>query len=131
MKHNKSIFVIAIIAALGLLAPAAKANDEKNSLPVELKLLGSVKNQPLIELSFTGSRKENEFSITISDQNGVVLYSSNEKGEIFSKQFLLDTEDLGDAILKFDITGKKSGRSVSYRVSRRSVTVNNMDVVRL
>jgi len=107
------------------------AGHDTANLPVELKFLGNVKNQPLVELSFSGSKAENEFTISITDQHGIVLYSSNEKGEKFSKQFLLDTDDLGDATLTFRITGKKSGRSASYKVSHQSVTIENMDVVRL
>jgi hypothetical protein len=58
-----------------------------------------------------------------------MLYNANVKGEIFSKQFLLNMDDLGDAILKFEITGKKSGKTVSYRVNRQ--VTEQMDVVKL
>lgn len=134
MKHIKVISAIALFTATTLFTPAVKATNEKNdtnNLPVELKFVGNVKNQPLFQLNFLGSAKENEFNVNITDQNGILLYSSLEKGEKFSKQFLLDTDDLGDAILKFEITGRKSGNTVSYRVSRRSVVLENMDVVKL
>ena len=135
MKHIKVLFAIAIFSVVTLFSSAVKAtNDEKtdtNNLPVELKYVGKIKNQPLFQLDFSGSARENEFDINITDQNGLVLYSNLEKGEKFSKQFLLDTEDLGDAVLKFEITGRKSGKSVSYRISRKSVVLENMDVVKL
>lgn len=134
MKHVKIISAIALFTAITLFAPAVKAtndHNDTNNLPVELKFIGKIKNQPLFQLNFQGTAQENEFDINITDQNGVLLYSSLEKGEKFSKQFLLDTDDLGDAILKFEITGRKSGNTVSYRVARKAVVQENMDVVKL
>lgn len=134
MKQIRIASAIVLFSAMTLFTPIAKASNggnDSNNLPVELKYVGNIKNQPLFELSFAGNVKENEFNINITDQNGVVLYSSLEKGEKFSKQFLLDTDDLGDAILKFEITGRKTGNTVSYRVSRKSVVMENMDVVKL
>ncbi len=34
----------------------------KPTLPVELKLIGSVKNQPLFQLNFNGNAEDNEFT---------------------------------------------------------------------
>jgi hypothetical protein len=99
------------------------------TLPVELKYAGTFKNQPLIQLNFSGSKDENVFNIIITDESGVVFYNADVKGETFSKQFLLNTDDLGDAVLKFEITGKKSGKTVSYRVNRQ--VTEQMDVVKL
>ncbi|HQR02287.1 MAG TPA: hypothetical protein PLA61_15650, partial [Ferruginibacter sp.] len=92
---------------------------------------GRVNNQPLIQLTFAGSKEENQFGITVTDQSGVVLYSNNVRGENFSKQFLLNTDDLGDAVLTFQITSRRTGRSVSYKISRQQSTTEQMNVVKL
>lgn len=105
--------------------------NPSTSLPVELKYAGSYNSQPLIQLNFNGNKEENLFSITVTDQSGVVLYSNNVKGENFSKQFLLNTDDLGDAVLTFEITSRKTGKSVAYKVSRQRKTTEQMDVVKL
>ncbi|HNA00382.1 MAG TPA: hypothetical protein PLN49_05945, partial [Ferruginibacter sp.] len=63
--------------------------------------------------------------------SGVVLYSNNVRGENFSKQFLLNTDDLGDAVLTFQITSRRTGRSVSYKISRQQSTTEQMNVVKL
>ncbi len=131
MKQYKTIVAFALVAVLSVFNYAAKADDGKKNVPVELKHVGTVRNQPLIQLDFSGSKTENEFIINVTDQNGIVLYSNNLKGEKFSQQFLLDTEDLGDAILTFEITSKFSGKSVSYKVSRKTTTVQQMDVAKL
>ena len=120
MKQNKIIIATAFFIVLTFVfAGNAIAYDSSATMavPVELKYLGNVKNLPLIQLDFAGTKEENEFSISITDENGIELYSTDVKGEVFSKQFLLNTEHLGDAILKFEIRGKKSGKTVSYTVN--------------
>ena len=103
MKRN-NIFAAFTVASVMLFASATAADtaysDPNNALPVELMYAGRVNNQPLIQLTFAGSKEENLFGITVTDQSGVVLYSNNVRGENFSKQFLLNTDDLGDAVLR-------------------------------
>ena len=74
---------------------------------------------------------DNVFRIVITDEAGIELYNADVKGDVFSKQFLLNTEDLGDAILHFEITGRKSGRKALYKVSRQRQVTQQMDVVKL
>lgn len=135
MKRNRIIIAITLFSAMlftqANAADTATANGI-NTLPVELKYAGSYKNQPLIQLNFSGTKEENAFRISVTDQSGIVLYSADVQGEKdFSKQFLLNTDDLGDAVLTFVITGKRSGKTVSYQVSRQKQITEQMDVVKL
>ena len=130
MKQIKTIIAIAVFSAISFMQVTAADTTTLNpTLPVELKYAGTFKNQPLIQLNFTGSKDENVFNILITDESGIVFYNANLKGETFSKQFLLNTDDLGDAVLKFEITGKKSGKTVSYRINRQ--VTEQLDVVKL
>ncbi len=130
MKQIKTIIAIAVFSAISFMQVTAADTTTLNpTLPVELKYAGTFKNQPLIQLNFAGSKDENVFNIIITDESGVVFYNADLKGETFSKQFLLNTDDLGDAVLKFEITGKKSGKTVSYRVNRQ--VTEQLDVVKL
>ena len=130
MKQIKTIIAIAVFSAISFMQVTAADTSTLNpTLPVELKYAGTFKNQPLFQLNFTGSKDENVFNIIITDESGVVFYNADLKGETFSKQFLLITDDLGDAVLKFEITGKKSGKTVSYRVNRQ--VTEQMNVVKL
>ena len=129
MKQNKIIIVTAFFTLCSFMyAGTARANDSiaTVSVPVELRILGTFRNLPLLQLDFTGTKEENEFSISITDENGIELYSADVKGENFSKQFLLNTADLGDAILNFVITGKRSGKSVVYVVNPGAGTKMNV-----
>ncbi len=132
MKQISIIIAIAFFSILNFAqANAADTTGGNNNLPVELKFAGTFNNQPLIQLNFTGSTEDNVFSIVITDEAGIELYNSNVKGNVFSKQFLLNTDDLGDATLKFEITGKKSGNTAVYKVSRQQQLTQQMDVVKL
>ena len=132
MKQNKIIIAIAFFTVmLFAQANAADTTEGTTSLPVELKFAGMVKNQPLIQLKFSGTEEETEFNITITDQYGVELYNNTVNGKNFVKQFLLNTNDLGDAVLQFEITGKKSGKKALYKVSRQQQVTELMDVVKL
>lgn len=135
MKLNK-IFIAFTFFSVMMLTQANAADTAAayviNSLPVELKYAGNYNNQPLIQLNFSGTKEESVFNISVSDQAGLILYAADVKGENdFSKQFLLNTDDLGDAVLTFVITGKKSGKTVSYQVSRKKKITEQMDVVKL
>ena len=133
MKQIKKIIAIAIFSVIGFTPVIAADTTLSNpALPVELKYAGTFKNQPLIQLNFAGSTEDKVFNILITDESGVVLYNAEVKGDVFSKQFLLNTDDLGDAVLKFEISGKKSGKTVAYRVNRQKQQITEqMDVVKL
>lgn len=131
MKQIKNIIAIVIFSVLGFTqAIAADTTSGTPALPVELKYAGTYKNQPLIQLNFSGSKAENVFIITITDQEGIELYNADVKGEIFTKQFLLNTDDLGDAILKFEITGRKSGKTLAFHVNIHGQVTEQMDVAK-
>lgn len=133
MKQIKIIVAIAVFSVIGFTPVIAADTTLSNpTFPVELKYAGTFKNQPLIQLNFAGSTEDKVFNIVVTDETGVVLYNADVKGDVFSKQFLLNTEDLGDAVLKFEIIGRKSGKSVSYRVNRqKQEVVEQMDIVKL
>ncbi len=132
MKQIKIIFAIVIFSVMGFMqAIAGDTTSDNPALPVELKYAGSFKNQPLIQLNFTGTSEDRAFSISITDETGFELYNGDVKGHIFSKQFLLNTDDLGDAVLQFVITGKKTGNKAVYKVSRFHRVTEQMNVVKL
>ncbi len=132
MKQIKILIVIVIFSALNFSRVAAADTTGNSTLfPVEVKYAGTFKNQPLIQLNFTGSTEDNFFRIVITDEAGIELYNADVKGEVFSKQFLLNTEELGDAVLRFEITGKKSGKKAVYKISNQRHVTQQMDVVKL
>ena len=112
-------------------ASIAMASNSNYVIPVELKFVGTIKSQPLFELSFAGNPDHDEFTIVIRDESGTSLYRENIKGENFSKKFLLNTDEIGDEILHFEVISKKSKKRVVYEVSRNSHFVEEMVVSEL
>jgi hypothetical protein len=128
MSNNRIIAILFFTVFSIAAAPAAFAGNEKPAVPVELSFLGHVKNQPLFLLNFKGSETQNEFTIIITDEGGNTLYRENIKGENFSKKFLLNTDELGDAPLHFTIFCKNTKGSVEYTVNRNVRTVREVVV---
>ena len=132
MKQYKKITAIALLAMTHLFfAPTAKATDDHKPVPVELKYIGNIKNQPLVQLNFSGSKADNAFTVVIADQHGTILYENDLNGERFSQQFLLDTDDLGGAILSFLVTSKRTGQTVTYRVGNLATPIQQADIAKL
>lgn len=129
MKQIKTIIVTAIFSLLSFTAAfAGKSPDSISSLPVELNYMGVVKNQSLFQLNFSGSEEENEFIVTITDENGYVFYNQIVKGEKFAKQFLFNAEDLSASKIHFEITGKKTGKTVTYNIDRKTKVIEEINI---
>ena len=125
------ILAIALIASFTMaFASPALANIEKKPIPVELKFIGNLKDQPRFQMTFT-STEENDFTITIRDEYGNVLYRDNVKGGSFTKNFVLNTEELGDAGLKFEISSKNFEKPVVFEINTYSRVVEDVVVNRV
>ncbi len=117
--NNNRLIALAFFTVFSVaMSPAAKAGEKNPAVPVELKFAGLIKNQPLFQLNFFGSAAQDEFTIIITDEDGSTLYRENIKGENFTKKFLLNTDEIGDNTLRFEILCNKSKKSVTYEVNR-------------
>ena len=114
---NTRIFAVALaITGTTAFSTPAMAIDEKKTIPVELKFLGNINNQPVILLNFTNT-EVNEYTVVIRDSHGLVLYKDKVKGSNMTQKFILNTEDIGDGEVHFEITGKKTDKAVVYEVN--------------
>ena len=111
--------------------PAMANNNSHKTIPVEMKFMGYIKNQLLFKLNFAGTPEHNEFTVIIRDDQNNILYRDNIKGENFSKSFLLNTEEIGDDSLQFEIVNKKTKESVVYEVNRKTSVAEEMTVSKL
>ena len=118
---NKRLLVIAFFTVFSTAsATVALANNSNHEVPVELKLIKWIKDQPLFQLRFNGNMEHDEFTIIIRDDYSNVLYRENIKAENFTKSFLLNTDEVGSDELQFEIISKKSNKSVVYQINRDS-----------
>ncbi len=117
-RNNRIIAItfMTFFAASAFAMP--NAGEPEKDVPVSLSYAGSIQEQPMFELSFYGNKENDDFTITISDGWGNRLYRENIKAQSFSKKFLLNTEEIGDETLTFEVISNKTGKKVLYEVNR-------------
>jgi hypothetical protein len=124
---NKRLLIIAFFTVFSTVAaPVALADNNHHIIPVELKFIRWIKDQPLFQLKFAGNAEHDEFDIIIRDDYRNVLYRENIKADNFTKSFLLNTDEVGDDKLQFEIISKKTNKSVVYEISRHSFVEKEM-----
>ncbi len=124
---NNRLIAIAFFTVFSVAAsPAVMAGEKNPAVPVEMKFAGMIKNQPMFQLNFAGNSLQDEFTISITDEYGNSLYRENIKGENFTKKFLLNTDEIADNTLRFEIFCNKTKKSVTYEVNIHSRFVQDM-----
>jgi len=127
---SSRILAIALIVTLSLAAAVpALANDEKKTIPVELKFVGNISNQPVFQLSFNGQNDE-EYIVIVRDEFNNLLYRDVLKGDKGSRKYMLNKEELGDTGVSFEIIGGKNQQSVIYEINQRTRMVNDLVINR-
>ena len=130
MKKTMITRIFAIVLAsfftVALSIPAL-ANDEKKTIPVELKFIGNIENRPVFQLTFTNA-EEADYTIIVRDEFNTVLYRDYVKAGNTSKKFLLNTDEIGNGIVYFEISGKKSSKTVVYEVNKQSRVIEDVVV---
>jgi len=116
---NKRIVIIAFFTAFATAITPAMAH-ESDAVPVELRFVRWVKDQPIFQFDFRGNAQNDEFAIIIKDEFNNILYNENIKGEAFTKSFVLNTKEIEDDTLYFEVRSKKSNQSKTYPVNRHT-----------
>ena len=124
VKSGFSAIVIAFILAASLQFKVM-ANEEKRAIPVELKFMGKVEDQPVFQLSFSNSEVK-EYRVVIRDEFNNVLYRENIRGGKMSKTFVLNIADLGYINIRFEITGDKEEKAVAYHIKEEARLVEDL-----
>ncbi len=134
----KKSMISARILAIGLAAilttgfnANARTNDDKKdkrTIPVEMKFIGSMDNKPVFEMTFTND-DQSDFTITVRDSYSAVLYKTTVHGANISRKFLLNTEELGDVPLTFEVSSKTHKTAV-FEVNKYSRVVEDVVVTK-
>jgi hypothetical protein len=131
---NNRLIAIAFFTVFSVAAaPFVMASDSSYNrvMPVELKLVGNINNQPIFQLTYAGNAEQDEFTIVIRDEDGNSLYRENIKGESFTKKFLLNKDEVGEGTLRFEISSKKFSKTVVYEVNRNIRQVEDLVISKL
>lgn len=122
------IAAIALVAVFTVaLSTPVRAEDGKNPVQTELKFIGEIKNQPVFELTFS-TEDETEFTVVIRDEFKNVLHKENVKTGTASKKYLITSELADLDILQFEVTGKKTDKTVVFQINKNSRFIQDMVV---
>lgn len=125
--NTRTLAIALAVSCTTAFSTPASAIDEKKTIPVELKFVGNLNNQPVFVLNFTNT-EVNEYTVIVRDNSGYVLYKDKVKGSNMTQKFIINTADIGDGEIKFEITGKKTDKTVVYEVNTVSRFVEDVVV---
>ena len=122
---NKSAIAIAIMATITLAASQktearSKIEDSLKSrteTPVEFKYMGKMNAQPLFQLNLKNA-EANEYLITLTDQNGTVLYDEKIAGKDLSRKYMLNLDEIDASEIRFHIKNQKDKSTTNFTVKR-------------
>ena len=111
MSKNKLIIAAFFAVFSGMFSINANAQFKQ---PVEIKYLGVVDNNPVFELNLNNSQPDN-FSITIRDESGAILFSEKLSGKALTRTYRIDTEDeIPQGGLRFEVRSAKNKKTETY-----------------
>ncbi len=125
---SKTILASVFVTVFSLATSAVFANDEKNPVKTELFYVGNIKNKPVFKLNLDNADGQ-EFTVLIRDEQNNVLYRHSGKDNVFTKKFMLSTEDVSVYNLRFEIIiGNNTAKPIVYEVNRSTRFVDEMMV---
>jgi hypothetical protein len=118
MNRNFGTLAASLVVAFSFsFSTLALANTNPKDTPtVEFKYIGNYKNQPVFQLDIQSLVKD-EYTVTIKDKNGVVLYSDRTEGKNLSRKFQLNTEEIGDEALIVEVRSRSNKQPQVYEIN--------------
>lgn len=128
---NNRLIAIAFMTVFSTAMSPAMANEKNPVLPIEIKYVGKVQNNPVFQLFVAGNGVQDDFTINIKDEFGNSLHMENIKAESFTKKFMLAIEELGDYSIQFQVTSRKTKKTVVYAINSSTRNVEEVKVNQL
>ena len=129
MKNNK-MMALALVAMMVMGTTTAALANGGSDDPIELKFLGNYKSQPIFQLNLHNADAA-EFTITVKDNNDVVLYSEKLKGAEISRKYRLNTDEIELSGVTFEVTNRKTNKTVTYTVNNSTRMVTEIEVAKM
>jgi hypothetical protein len=103
MKKNLKNFIAAMLIAMPVMVSSPSFAGNGNEPQAVVKFVGYKNAQPVYCLSINNPEND-KLTITVKDQDGVVLHEENVTGNYISKNFLLNRDDLGNNTIFFEVS---------------------------
>jgi hypothetical protein len=132
----KAMLSAAAVAGMMILSTgAAHANNEKPSteksvIPVEVKYVGSLNEQPVLEVSLDNAAGE-EFKVTLRDENGELLYSGSFNNKKIVKRFQFDNGSPNPMRILLTVSTKKLSQTETFEISKNRQVIEDVVIEKL
>jgi hypothetical protein len=125
----------AIATALLLSTGTANANNVKTGnengvIPVEVKYVGSVNQQPVLEISLDNDTAE-DYKVTLTDNDGTVLYSGTFSSKKIVKRFQFANGGLEPMHITLTVATKKVSQTETFEISETQQVITGFVVEKL
>jgi len=130
-RNNRLIAVAFLTVFAGTATIACDSTKPNPVSGAELKFAGMFRNNPVFELSVNNDREEDTCTISITDMFGNVFFYDRIRAQKFSRQFLLNIEELGEDKLVFKIHTRSDNKTTLYEIGSRTQCINEATVTRL
>ena len=129
-RTKKSILNLGLAGFLFVGLPSVVIAEEKPGTPsgVSVNYVGSVDNQPVFQIEFD-NKNEEQFTISIKDSDGNVLYVERSKDKKFVKRFKYQGEEA--VKLTFVLSTDKEKQAQVFEVNKSIRVVQDVVVNRL
>ena len=127
--RNTAIALLTVFATA--MATSVHATDDKDNVAAELRFIGNFRSKPVFELTFTNPGVQAEFIVNIRDEYGNSIYKETVNSSVISKKFMLNTDEITDDVLRFEITSKQNNKTIVYKVNQTSRLVEDIAVTKL
>ena len=115
------------LALFGFSTAFAKSTTEK---PLVVSYAGSVDGQPLFQVNVDNVNGEVYF-LSITDDQGNLLYSEKIKDQKISRTFKYDKSDRDNAKLTFVVAGEKEKQTQVFKIDTNTQVVQDVVVTKL
>ena len=123
MKHSinfrNSLMALSVFLGTAVVNPGQATEDPKTAA-VEVRFIGNFRNKPVFELSFSNTTAEKDYVLTIRDEFGNSLYRETLTGSVLSKKFMVNTDEIGDDVLRVEVSSRKNKHTILYEINRNS-----------
>ncbi len=125
---KRTIAIFGVVLAMSLNAMAAPKSGKKEALLSQVEFVGKINNTPVFRLAINNEDTV-EYSITVKEAGGDVLFFEKVKGSKIARSYQLDTDNV-DLIVgtTFEVTNLKTNSTTVYRISSEVATTENIVV---
>ena len=124
----RSLVTVVMMVVLSVAFTTANASENKpakNETPVDVKYVGTINYQPVLQIQFDNETEE-EVTVTLRDEDGTYLYSESFSGKKYSKKFQFEKPADTDLNVQLVITSKSKKEAQVFNINKNTRFVEDV-----